>query len=649
MFKDLKLGVKISAGFALILALLSIVITISMLALNDSDKGVTLYRSLSQHTNLLGKVQANMLMVRMNMKDYLITQDKEDLKLFSSYLSTMKSELQDVRTKVENKEQKLLLSDIHSSIEAYDNAFHSVIKLIDQQNNIHDNQLVPSGGLMYKTINDIISSTYQSDSNDIIYQATFVREKMLHGRLFVVKFLQSNKESDFKIALNNINSELGKEIKALNEKINDNDLQDLLDQFKQANKHYIQGMHDFYNITKERNHIVTDTLDVIGPKIAEEVESVKLSMMKEQNAIGSELKSKTNNSVHLTLGLSVIAILMGIGAAYLLTIYITKPIHKAVGLANQLAQGDLTINVGTTSKDETGLLLGAIQNTATNLKQMVTTISKASIELATASEELATVTEQTSQGIAKQEQETDMVATAMTEMTTTVHDVAGNASSAADAANQADQKALAGTETVDLAISLITSLSENVNHSSEKLNEVQREVINIGSILDVIRDISEQTNLLALNAAIEAARAGEQGRGFAVVADEVRNLAARTHNSTSEIQNIIEVLNVSTQSTVEVMDQGKNQANECVEQASNVSAALQAIAESITVINDMNMQIASASEQQSTVAEDINQNIVNVKNIAEENTVASDQTRSSSYEIARLADDLNQLVVQFRV
>ncbi|WP_175443277.1 methyl-accepting chemotaxis protein [Vibrio sonorensis] len=188
-----------------------------------------------------------------------------------------------------------------------------------------------------------------------------------------------------------------------------------------------------------------------------------------------------------------------------------------------------------------------------------------------------------------------------------------------------------------------------MNHSSEKLNEVQQEVTNISSILDVIRGIAEQTNLLALNAAIEAARAGEQGRGFAVVADEVRSLAARTQGSTSEIQTLIEQLQSGTQTTVDSMEEGKVQAQECMLLANDANEALRSITQSITVINDMNLQIANASEEQSTVAEDINQSVVNVKCIAEENAAASEQTRSSSAEIASLAEELNGLVAKFKV
>lgn len=371
--------------------------------------------------------------------------------------------------------------------------------------------------------------------------------------------------------------------------------------------------------------------------------------MQEQDTLGPQLKDSTNRSIEITIFLSVVAILLGIAASYLLTIVITKPVHKAVKAANQLAEGDLTVDVGKTSKDETGLLLAAIQNTAVNLKQMITTISGASTELASASTELATVTEQSSQSIIRQESETEMVATAMNEMTVTVHDVANSASQAAGAADQANQEAESGAGVVKRTITAIHLLSESVTQSSEKLSEVEQEVHNISTILDVIRGIAEQTNLLALNAAIEAARAGEQGRGFAVVADEVRSLASRTQDSTQEIQNIIEQLQHGTQSTVSAMNQGKKQAAACVEQADETNETLQAIIHAISVINDMNMQIASASEQQSTVAESINENIVNVRQIAEENAVASDETRQSSGEIARLAEQLNQLVARFKI
>ncbi|UXI04202.1 methyl-accepting chemotaxis protein [Photobacterium sp. TY1-4] len=649
MFRNLSLGVKIGMGFFVVLGLLSIVLAISIMALKNTEQGIENYRELARDTNLAGRLQANMLMVRMNVKDYLMIRQDQQLTEYRDHQAKMNTFLAEAKNSIQSPERAAVINQVETSITAYQQAFDQVVSLTSQRDKILSQQVVPAGETMRQLLSNLMDSTYEDADTQAAYYAARVQEKLLLGEMYVALFMNSGSSVDYNKAHQILGSELRQERDRLNSVLQDAGHRQLLAQFNQSHQQYLESLSAAHTIIENRNVLVNQQLNRIGPEVAELVEAVKLSVMRDQDQLGPALKARTVDSINLNLFLSFAAVAVGVLAAYLLTITITRPIKQAVSAANQLAEGDLTIDIPRTGQDETGRLLEAIQNTCEQLRHMMTTISGASVELASAAEELAVTTEQASRGIVEQERETELVATAMNEMAATVHDVADNAAKAADAANQADNEASTGSDVVAQTIASINVLSERVDDSSEKLHEVEQDVLNIGRILDVIREIAEQTNLLALNAAIEAARAGDQGRGFAVVADEVRGLAQRTQTSTSEIQTLIEQLQSGMRTAVAVMGQGKDQADRSVAQAGNASAALEAITHAVTLINDMNMQIASAAEQQSSVAESINKNVVNVKRIAEENAVAAGQSKNASSEIAQLSEQLKMLVERFRV
>jgi len=646
MFKNLQLGLKIGLGFLVVLILLSIVLCMSVFSLQQSEEGSDQYRELVSDTNLANQLQVDMLKISLNVKNFMITQNDSDIKEYEAAIAEITAVLNTAKTQIDNTERAALITEINASISQYKKGFVEVVGLIKKRDGINNQELTPLGEEMGKITASIIQRVGDTEA---AYYASYVQEKMYIGRLFVVKFLDSNSDEDFEAAIDNMENILGEGVEELEDNLEDEDALVLLDNFKDAHEKYIDNMKLIHELIIEKNKIIEQTLNIVEIEIAKNIEHVNTTIAAEQDALGRDLKASTAQSINLILVLSIAAIAIGITAAYLLTISITKPIHRAVALSNQLSEGNLTIDVGATNKDETGVLLNSIQKTANNLRNMIATISSASVELASASEKLASVTEKTAEGIVQQETETELVATAMNEMAATVHDVADNALNAAKAAVEADKEAHSGSKVVEQTILGITTLNENVNESSEKLADVEKEVLNISSILDVIRGIAEQTNLLALNAAIEAARAGEYGRGFSVVADEVRSLASRTQESTQEIQSIIEKLQAGTQSTVVVMSKGRDQAEQCVGQANDTSNALQSITRVIGIINDMNTQISDAAEQQSLVAENINKNVLNVKDIAQENAAASEQTRGASTEIAKLAEQLKGLTVKFKI
>jgi methyl-accepting chemotaxis protein len=314
-----------------------------------------------------------------------------------------------------------------------------------------------------------------------------------------------------------------------------------------------------------------------------------------------------------------------------------------------LSQGDLTHKVNISGKDEFAWMCWEYSQGRKGFMALVKDILGNAGQLAAAAEELSAITEQSNNGVMRQQSEIGQVATAMNEMSATVSEVSKNAGNAAQAAQEADDQAKNGWDVVNTTVQTINNLASEVERTSEVIENLKGDSISIGTVLDVIRDIAEQTNLLALNAAIEAARAGEQGRGFAVVADEVRTLASRTQQSTREINDMIERLQNGANQAVSVMEMGRTKAVESVEQAAKAGEALQSITGVVDNIKSMNMQIASAAEEQSSTAEEINRNIVNISEVAQETAGGSQQTASASDELARLASDLQGQVSKFKV
>lgn len=324
-----------------------------------------------------------------------------------------------------------------------------------------------------------------------------------------------------------------------------------------------------------------------------------------------------------------------------------KRAEMIVSAMHAMSQGDLTYKVNIQGKDEFAWMCWEYSQGRKGFSSLVKEILGSAGQLATTAEELSTITEQTNSGVLRQQGEIDQVATAMNGMSATVSEVSNNAANAANEAQEADDSAKDGWQVVNTTIETINNLASEVERTSEVIENLKGDSISIGTVLDVIRDIAEQTNLLALNAAIEAARAGEQGRGFAVVADEVRTLASRTQQSTREINDMIERLQNGANQAVSVMKMGCSKAEESVDQAAKAGEALQSITSAVDNIKSMNMQIASAAEEQSATAEEINRNIVNISEVAQDTANGSQQTASD--KLAKLASSLQTQVGKFKV
>ncbi len=417
----------------------------------------------------------------------------------------------------------------------------------------------------------------------------------------------------------------------------------------------ITATKKFINIT--RNELLQkESIDIDSNKYFEKGSSAIKDNLFLYDATLPQLEELLNsrieaaqNAIIINDGISVALLLLTaflFGGFY---IGLMKSIRRIKDTVHSMAEGDLTVVVKLDAQDEMQLIAEDMNMMIERTNALVSQVISSANQVVISSDQSSVASENTRTGVEQQNVELELVATAMNEMSATVHDVAKNASNTAHSTRDADKAANDGRSVVNQTIDSINELANKMQQASEVIQTLEQDSESIGSVLDVIRGIAEQTNLLALNAAIEAARAGEQGRGFAVVADEVRTLAGRTQDSTQEIQTMIEKLQQGAQSAVKAMSEGLSQTEKTVQQAGQAGTTLEEITSAVDQVTMMNDQIASAAEEQSAVAEEINRNVVNVRDVAVNTAENATQTASTSESLKEVASQLQVLVSEFKV
>lgn len=392
----------------------------------------------------------------------------------------------------------------------------------------------------------------------------------------------------------------------------------------------------------------------IGPLVA----AIKQDMTELVNTqrtktikVSQEILDNVVSTITVTMILMAIGVIMGLSGAWLMARMITRPINETVRHLHDIAEGDgdLTMRLKVVGKDEIANLSAGFNKIINLIHKTIRQVSGATAQLAGAADQMSHTSIQSHDNVAKQKSDLEQVATAMTEMASTAQEVARNAETAAEGTQTADSQSAEGRHVVSQTMSAINELANEVENASTAIQQLEQDSEQIGSVIEVINGVAEQTNLLALNAAIEAARAGEQGRGFAVVADEVRNLANRTQESTQEIQEMIEKLQTGAKNAAVAMEASQERAKATVEQASSADEALHSISTSVAEVATMNTHIAEAARQQGQVAEEINVSIVNITRVAEQTDTGTDQLAASSEELSSLAVELQGMVGRFKV
>ena len=640
---DLSVGKKLLCGFGLVLFLTIAVMGTGFFALNSV---LGQYRQVMQ----LSTIDTLILQARRSERDFAISRAEVDAQAVRQGLARVRELLGQYPESVDGDEKARLqamdqaasvyLEQFEAFVEQHAKALQARQQMTQTANEAR-RQFETIELDIYDALREKNSESGQSNDNDpldLAEKVSGMSKRMLDLRsnesLYIID--GSAEALDAWLSISTEQGALARNLSIwLDERQRNN-----IDAALAALKSYQDAFFNYQRVVKK-------TAEIEGVMLDRAL--TVLTLAETAKKLQGQAMSSGSHRVLFLLGLmGFVAVLIGLSASLLITRQIVLPLRQAVVLAQRITGGDLSQDITSERRDEVGQLMTAMQGMTLNLRNLIRRIGVSVTQISGSAEQLSSITAQTSSGVQTQKLEVEQTATAMHQMASTVQEVARNAEQASQAAQQADSQAQQGNWVVQQAIGQIGGLATEVARSSDAIAALNQESMRIGSVLEVIRGVAEQTNLLALNAAIEAARAGEQGRGFAVVADEVRALARRSHDSTEEIERLIVGLQTLASNAVHQMDSSCKQTQRTVALASEAGDALIRITRSVSTIEQMNQQIAAAAEQQSVVAEVINGSISRVRGIGEQSVDASQRTAVSSAELARLGRELQELVQRFR-
>ncbi|MEN2397585.1 methyl-accepting chemotaxis protein [Pseudomonas sp. B22(2024)] len=635
-FGNISVNMKLGLGFGLVLVLTCILALTSWTSL-----GGLIDRS--NWMSDITKLNAGLTKLRVVRLQYMLTNgDEAAAQNVQTTLDGFVAQQNALLSSFKSPENVKLLKEQSATISAYQVSLNKMRNAYRTGNTARD-VMTANAGAAYKlieTINTDVQQTPVSDQRFEQYQAiTEAKQAFMLARYEVRGYTANSNAENERKAVAQLDTAIAslQPLNAYFASTRQGELHQLeaaLTQYRSAVQAFSLAIAEAAQARKE----MTDQGTTIV-SLSEQLYQIQLDRRDAESA-----QART-----LQLVSTLLALLVGIIAAVVITRQITRPLRETLAVVERIAGGDLSHTPIVTRRDELGVLQQGIARMGVTLRDLISGIRDGVTQIASAAEQLSAVTEQTSAGVNSQKVETDQVATAMHEMTATVQEVARNAEEASQAAAAADGEARAGDQVVNEAIAQIERLASEVERSTDAMTVLQQESDKIGSVMDVIKAVAEQTNLLALNAAIEAARAGEAGRGFAVVADEVRGLAQRTQKSTEEIEDLVAGLQNGTQQVAAVMNNSRSLTDSSVALTRKAGVSLENITRTVSNIQSMNQQIAAAAEEQSAVAEEISRSIINVRDVSEQTAAASEETAASSVELARLGNQLQMMVSHFRV
>ncbi|MCG8510726.1 MAG: methyl-accepting chemotaxis protein [Rhodospirillales bacterium] len=642
------IGRKITSGMLVILVMLLVVGVIAWQSSSKASKGVQEVAEMMHDTSVGGEAMSDMLMVRMNVKDFLINNLDKDIEEYDQWKAAFLEDVAACEKSFQNPDRKKWVAEIQTQFVTYDATFDQVKEIIKQRNETIDTKLNVLGP---KIAADVKAYNYEAIENDKANarQLAQIAFDLFEGRLYLMKYLKTSREEDYQRSREEFNSTLNVIDQVIKDE-SDPDFRARLVKTRGMIEEYVVAFNQVHDLVKERNVLVLDTLDQVGPQIASLGKQILESLAQSGSEVESSVTQQVQRSQLTIIGIVAVAMVIGIVASLLITRAVVKPISNLVERIKDISQGegDLTQRVDEDRSDELGELGQWFNTFVRKIHDIIVELSSVTREVSSSSTQIAASSEEMAAGMQQQSEQTTQVSSAVEEMSATVVEVARKSADAANTAEVAGKQANEGGQVVSQTVDGIRAIAGVVNESAAAINELGKRGEQIGQVIEVITDIADQTNLLALNAAIEAARAGEHGRGFAVVADEVRKLAERTMQATEEVATSIKAIQEETNAAVQRMSSGTEKVDEGVRLAESAGESLGSIVSDSKNVAEMIQSIAAASEEQSAASEEISRNVESINAVTRQSAEGAGQAAAAATQLSVKAEELQTLVNQFK-
>ncbi|PTQ17000.1 methyl-accepting chemotaxis protein [Vibrio splendidus] len=645
--RHLSIALKIKLGYAICLLFFVISGFVSYKGIQTLSNGFSQYSELSQKATLSSNIQVHFLQMRLASERYLESLDEQYETNYQSSKLAIDELLNNLIQSTTKTDSLASLQLVQDSVAAFDVAYGSMKQselLIDQLVNVEmvqreTNALKAAQSLLYESYNN-------NDPNASLY-AGMLMENFLAAKITVLSYSNNNDlktyeagKDIFEYALPGIEGDI--------ESLKSSPYQsELIEDFSNQREAYAKGFEQVHQQMLE-NTQRTATLASIGDSLAIAVADAQSILEQQKQALTPILQASEKRSVQIIILLTGVALVIGMTSAVLVTRSITKGIAQVKQITNELSQGNLNVEVNIESKNEIGELLTNMEITIESLRDIVGQVNRSSVRIGEMSESLNQVTNNSSTNATQLNSEMINISSAVDQLASSTSEIAASANHASQVANQATENVAMGLKEVDKTLHEIGSADESMQVSSQKVTDLHKESMNIGAILEVIKGVSEQTNLLALNAAIEAARAGEQGRGFAVVADEVRTLAKRTQDSASQIDELITSLQRGAKDALESIKESHSTVSDASTQAQQASQNLHVINQHIQDLNQANSQIAVSVDEQDCLTKSLGENAQGANTIAQSNQESVSSISGAASDLTEVAHHLESQVNRFR-